>query len=144
MLRFVPTPYPPQGDERLLKLYESGLPAWAVLLPRAGLYYRPWLRTVTWALFYAFSFFSLACGFYDLYKNLPGLQALLQGMMSGLWLPPAAVLAWVEAHTKLRLSILLTYLFGKSEALVVVVRWAGAVARVSTAQHCTAQHSTAQ
>lgn len=36
--------------------------------------HRPWLRTLTWLLYYAFSIFSLACGFYDLYKNLPGLQ----------------------------------------------------------------------
>jgi hypothetical protein len=30
----------------LLKLYESGLPAWAVMLPSYGLWYRPWLRRV--------------------------------------------------------------------------------------------------
>lgn len=31
---------PAQGNERLLKLYESGLPSWAVFMPAYGLYYR--------------------------------------------------------------------------------------------------------
>jgi hypothetical protein len=44
-----------QGNEQLLKLYESGLPSWAVIFPQYGLWYRPWLRTLTWILFYAFS-----------------------------------------------------------------------------------------
>ena len=30
--------------------------------PTAGLYYRPWLRTLTWLLFYAFSVFSFVIG----------------------------------------------------------------------------------
>jgi hypothetical protein len=63
-----------QGNERLLKLYESGLPAWAIYAPQYGLFYRPWLRSLTWALFYAFSAFSFAMGFYDLLKVVPGLQ----------------------------------------------------------------------
>lgn len=32
------------------------------------------MRTVTWLLYYAFSIFSLLCGFYDLYKNFPVVQ----------------------------------------------------------------------
>lgn len=63
-----------QGNERLLKRYESGLPAWAIYLPQFGFFYRPWLRNLTWALFYAFSAFSFAMGFYDLLKAVPGLQ----------------------------------------------------------------------
>lgn len=62
------------SEDRLLRLYESGLPGWAVLLPRLGIYYRPWVRRVTWILFYIFSIVSLAAGFYDLYRNLPGVQ----------------------------------------------------------------------
>lgn len=34
------------NNVHLLKLYESGLPAWAVVLPSYGLWYRPWLRRV--------------------------------------------------------------------------------------------------
>ncbi len=60
-----------QGDERLLKLYESGLPAWAIYMPLYGLPYRPWLRALTYALFIAVSIFSMAMGFYDLIKNFP-------------------------------------------------------------------------
>lgn len=60
-----------QNNERLLKLYESGLPVWAIFLPTYGLYYRPWMRRMTWILFIAVSAFSMACGFYDLYKNVP-------------------------------------------------------------------------
>lgn len=119
-----------ESNEKLLRMYESGLPAWATIFPRAGLYYKPWLRTLSWVLFYAFSLFSLAAGFYDLYKTLPGLQAVLSRAMGGLWLPPAAVLEWIEEHAQIRLSILLTYLFGKSEMLVYVVRMLGHVKRV--------------
>ena len=119
-----------ESNEKLLRMYESGLPAWATFFPRAGLYYKPWLRTLSWILFYAFSLFSLAAGFYDLYKTLPGLQALLSRFVAGLWLPPAAVLAWIESSLNIRLSILLTYLFGKSEILVYVVRMLGHVKRV--------------
>ena len=35
-----------QGNERLLKLYESGLPAWAIYMPLYRLPYRPWMRKV--------------------------------------------------------------------------------------------------
>lgn len=63
-----------QHNEHLLKLYESGLPAWAVHMPYYGLFYRPWMRTVTWLLFLAISMFSLIMGFYDLYKNVPYLD----------------------------------------------------------------------
>lgn len=35
-----------QSNERLLKLYESGLPAWAIYMPLYRLPYRPWMRTV--------------------------------------------------------------------------------------------------
>lgn len=40
-----------KDDVHLLKLYESGLPAWAIFLPSYGLWYRPWLRRLTWLLF---------------------------------------------------------------------------------------------
>jgi hypothetical protein len=43
------------SNVHLLKLYESGLPAWAVVLPSYGLWYRPWLRKVVGA---CLSFFT--------------------------------------------------------------------------------------
>jgi hypothetical protein len=63
-----------QGDERLLRLYESGLPAWAVHAPLWGVFYRPWLRRAAFAAFVAVSAFSMAVGFYDLLKNVPFLH----------------------------------------------------------------------
>lgn len=63
-----------QDDERLLKLYESGLPAWAIYMPLYRLPYRPWMRTVSYCLFVAISIFSMAMGFYDLIKNVPYLH----------------------------------------------------------------------
>ena len=103
-----------EGNERLLRMYESGLPSWAVFLPQYGLPYRPYMRKITWFLFYLWSVISLALGFYDLYKCLPGLQELLDRFASTISLPVSAILGWIETHTKVRLSILLTYLFGKS------------------------------
>ena len=35
-----------QSNERLLKLYESGLPAWAIYMPLYRMPYRPWMRKV--------------------------------------------------------------------------------------------------
>ena len=63
-----------QEDERLLKLYESGLPAWAIYAPQYGIWYRPWMRSITYMLFILVSAFSLVMGFYDLYKNVPYLD----------------------------------------------------------------------
>eukprot|EP00890_Picochlorum_soloecismus_P003330 jgi/Picsp_1/3999/NSC_01511-R1_protein len=114
-----------EKDERLLKMYESGLPTWSVFLPSYGLYYRPWLRTLTWILFYLFSVFSLTVGFWDLYKTLPGLQSMLARVVESLWLPPTAVMQWIEEHAQIRLSILLTYLFGKSEFFMYAMRNVG-------------------
>ena len=58
----------------MLKLYESGLPAWAIYMPLYRLPYRPWMRTVSYCLFVAISIFSMAMGFYDLIKNVPYLH----------------------------------------------------------------------
>lgn len=63
-----------QSDEQLLRLYEGGLPVWAIYAPKWGFPYRPWLRTLTWLLFMAVSVFSLLTGFYDLYRHMPFLD----------------------------------------------------------------------
>lgn len=114
-------------SERLLKMYESGLPSWAMFLPSYGGYYRPWLRSATWLAFYFFSVTSLTLGFYDLYKTLPGLQdaltKLVESYQISVWWPILSVYQWIESHAQLRLSILLTYLFGKSELLNMAVMY---------------------
>ncbi|KAK9820431.1 hypothetical protein WJX72_010299 [[Myrmecia] bisecta] len=127
---FVPSVLRPaiQSNERLLKLYESGLPAWAMFMPAYGLWYRPWMRRVTYLLFIAISIFSMACGFYDLYKNVPYLDKVLRRVIGSLYLPSSAIFQWLEEHAQIRLSILLTYLFGKSMLFMQLLRWLGQVA----------------
>ncbi|KAK9825452.1 hypothetical protein WJX81_002181 [Elliptochloris bilobata] len=114
-----------QGDERLLKLYESGLPAWAVHMPLWGLWYRPWLRRATYALFVCVSIFSMVMGFYDLLKNVPFLHQVLRNVVARMHLPAAAIFQWLDSSLKVRLSILCAYLFGKSALFVALLRWAG-------------------
>jgi hypothetical protein len=114
------------SHEQLLRMYESGLPTWAMFLPSYGMYYRPWVRSMTWVFFYLFSVFSLTLGFYDLYKTLPGLQdalaKLVESSQLSVWWPVKSVYLWIETHAQIRLSILLTYLFGKSDFFVVIVQ----------------------
>jgi hypothetical protein len=88
-----------KSNVRLLKLYESGLPAWAIWLPSYGLWYRPWMRRVTWLLFVLLSVVSMAMGFYDLYKNVPYFKQAIVAMFS----PAAAVFEWLEHHTQVGL-----------------------------------------
>jgi hypothetical protein len=65
---------PPQ---RLLRLVESGLPEWAVFLPAYGLLYRRWMRQCAKLLWVCLGVLSLAAGFYDLYRNIPGAKQAL-------------------------------------------------------------------
>jgi hypothetical protein len=44
------------------------------------------------------SIFSMACGFYDLYKNVP----FLREFVVHCFLPASAVFEWLEAHTQVR------------------------------------------
>ena len=43
-------------------------------MPLYGFFYRPWMRRITYALFIAVSVFSMAVGFYDLYRHVPYLD----------------------------------------------------------------------
>ena len=89
------------------------------------------MRSVTWVFFYAFSVVSLTLGFYDLYRTLPGLQDALAKLVDSyhisVWWPITSAYRWIESHAQLRLSIFLTYLFGKSELFysinVIAVQW---------------------
>lgn len=55
------------------------------------------MRRVTLYLFIAVSLFSLALGFYDLYKNVPFLRTMLHKMLGNMYLP---IVQWLEEHTK--------------------------------------------
>jgi hypothetical protein len=81
-----------------MAMYESGLPTWAILLPSYGLWYRPWLRRVTWITSLLITIFSMACGFYDLYHNVPYLKQLV------IWCfrPATSIFEWLEEHTQVR------------------------------------------
>ncbi|GFH31272.1 uncharacterized protein HaLaN_30279, partial [Haematococcus lacustris] len=111
-----------KSDMRLLKLYESGLPSWAVLLPCYGLWYRPWMRTATWLLVTAISIFSMAMGFYDLYKNVPLVRQAMATLSARLFPSAHRIVEWLERHAQVRLSILFTYVFSKSPLFISLMR----------------------
>ena len=52
--------------QRLLTLYEDGIPVWALVFAQFGVYYRPWLRTVFRVVFIALTVFSAITGVRDL------------------------------------------------------------------------------
>ena len=54
---------------------------------------------------------------------------MLRGAFGRLHLPGASILRWLDSHVQLRLSILLTYLFGKSMYFAQLMRWAGGMLR---------------
>ena len=54
--------------------------------------------------------------------------------LGSMYLPSSAILQWLDNHVSVRLSILLAYLFGKSELAVQLLRWlktAGTVCRAT-------------
>eukprot|EP00959_Pyramimonas_sp_CCMP1952_P350543 7344390-Pyramimonas_sp.AAC.1 len=67
---------------------------------------------------------AVICGFYDLYKNIPGIKSMLHNVSE-------PVFDWLEQHASMRLSILATYLISKFAVLeVLVVQLSGAWRRV--------------
>jgi hypothetical protein len=96
--------------QRLLRLYESGLPPWALLLPSFGFYYRPYLRGVARALFVLVSVLSMLAGFYDLYKNIPGFGAVLTRALG-------PFVTFLETHASTRLAVLASYLFTQARSI---------------------------
>ena len=54
---------------------------------------------------------------------------VLRRALGSFHLPGTAIVRWLDEHVQLRLSILLTYLFGKSVYAVQLLRWLGAMAR---------------
>ncbi|CAL5219001.1 g756 [Coccomyxa viridis] len=115
--------HPIQSNERLLKLYESGLPAWAIYMPLYRLPYRPWMRKATYCLFILISVFSLVVGYYDIIKNVPLFRKALSSIVGSLSLPSAAILEWLDSHVQVRMSILFAYMFGKSQLFAQLLTW---------------------
>lgn len=48
---------------------------------------------------------------------------VLRKVLGSLFLPSTAVFHWLEDHAQIRLSILLTYLFGESILFVHLLTW---------------------
>ncbi|GAQ77986.1 hypothetical protein KFL_000060510 [Klebsormidium nitens] len=95
-------------DQRLLKMLESGLPTWAILVqsyPALCHVYRPWMRRVAGYLYFIVSAVTVLIGFYDLYKNLPFVQDSLHRLLGPLY-------EWVDTwQMGARLGYLGTMLF---------------------------------
>jgi hypothetical protein len=64
------------NHKNLLRLYESSLPSWTVVLAQYG-YYKPWFRFAVKYIIFLVSLITMILGFYDLYKNLPILRGFI-------------------------------------------------------------------
>eukprot|EP00929_Paragymnodinium_shiwhaense_P039716 TRINITY_DN20834_c0_g1_i1.p1 TRINITY_DN20834_c0_g1~~TRINITY_DN20834_c0_g1_i1.p1 ORF type:complete len:1165 (+),score=173.48 TRINITY_DN20834_c0_g1_i1:198-3692(+) len=90
----------------LLRLYEAGIPAWAIFLPTYTSFYRRWMRIVVAALILLVSCVSLFLGFYDLYTRIPAVRDLMRKMMS----PLSSRLASFDDMVAARLTVLVGWL----------------------------------
>ncbi len=97
-----------RGNKPLLRMYERGLPSWALFLPSYGLPYRPWMRRVMTVVIFLVSLVTMLLGFYDLYKNIPLLRETMQNTFGSLYL-------WLEETCVIRLGFLLTWIVSSSQ-----------------------------
>ncbi|CAG9325343.1 unnamed protein product [Blepharisma stoltei] len=95
-------------NSNLLKMYERGIPSWAVFLPSYGLPYRPWMRRSMALIIFCFSLMTMLLGFYDLYKNIPRLREALHLVFGDFF-------EMFEEAIVLRLSMLFGYLLASSQ-----------------------------
>ncbi|MQL82894.1 hypothetical protein Taro_015371 [Colocasia esculenta] len=96
------------SDLRLLRLLESGLPAWVIFFqsyPIFSHFYQPWMRPLARSLYILISLVTFIIGFYDLYKNVPLLKAAVARICGPFF-------EWIEARDMLsRIHYLGTMLF---------------------------------
>ncbi|CAK0848702.1 unnamed protein product, partial [Prorocentrum cordatum] len=96
----------------LLRLYESGLPSWAIYLPQyLGGFYRRWMRVAFSMLLLVLSCVSLLLGLYDLFSTFPSLHRTLKGIL----LMP--ICKWMEEVVAAKWAVLLGWLL-PSQTLV--------------------------
>eukprot|EP00405_Crypthecodinium_cohnii_P029954 CAMPEP_0206512506 /NCGR_PEP_ID=MMETSP0324_2-20121206/60932_1 /ASSEMBLY_ACC=CAM_ASM_000836 /TAXON_ID=2866 /ORGANISM="Crypthecodinium cohnii, Strain Seligo" /LENGTH=216 /DNA_ID=CAMNT_0054004501 /DNA_START=151 /DNA_END=797 /DNA_ORIENTATION=- len=62
----------------LLRLYEAGIPAWAVYMPMYTGLYRRWMRLLVSCITVLISCITMLLGFYDLYKRIPAVRMLMK------------------------------------------------------------------
>ncbi|CAD2221910.1 hypothetical protein AGDE_16394 [Angomonas deanei] len=91
------------SQKRLLKLFESGLPPWAVWVANSIGCYRRLHRVLYTILTNVWPILSLAVGVYDLYKHLPQLTHFVSHLVE-----PFSV--FLQKHFKLKLSVWGAYL----------------------------------
>jgi hypothetical protein len=73
----------------------------------------------TWLLFVLLSVFSMAMGFYDLWKNVPYFKQVVVGMFR----PAAAVFEWLEGHTQVRAAVRLPGAHSAGDTIFQGGRW---------------------
>lgn len=105
-----------RGNKPLLRMYERGLPSWAMFLPSYGLPYRPWMRRVMTVVIFLVSLITMLLGFYDLYKNIPLLRETLQHTFGSLY-------QWLEDACAIRLGCLLTWIVSSSQIFQSVITY---------------------
>lgn len=101
-------------NKKILRMYERGIPSWAVFLPSYGLPYRPWMRTAMSFLVFTVSFATLFFGFYDLYKYIPMLRGVLHSTFGTLF-------EWFESAVVFRLSVLCGWVFATSANMRIML-----------------------
>lgn len=87
----------------LLRLCEAGLPAWAIFMPQYTGLYRRSMRIVVAAVLLLLSCVSMLLGFYDLYRRIPAVRALLKQVLGPLS-------SRLEELVVVRLSVLLGWM----------------------------------
>lgn len=100
-------------NKHLLRMYERGIPSWAVFLPSYGLPYRPWMRSLMAFLIFCVSLVTMLLGFYDLYKYIPMLRESLHAVFGSLF-------ETFEQAIIFRLSCLLGYILATSKYFEVL------------------------
>lgn len=100
-------------NKQLLRMYERGIPSWAVFLPSYGLPYRPWMRSLMAFLIFCVSLVTMLLGFYDLYKYIPMLRESLHAVFGSLF-------ETFEQAIIFRLSCLLGYIVATSKYFEVL------------------------
>ena len=102
-----------ETQQRLLSLYEAGIPSWCIFLPRVGLPYRRVYRTTVVTILNCWPVIALVMGLYDLYKHIPFITEWMGVNFA----------QWMETHVSLRLTFVIAYAFTSSmTALESIVR----------------------
>eukprot|EP00347_Sterkiella_histriomuscorum_P004028 403362021 len=107
-----------QNDKQSKKMFlmtEIGIPHWTVVLAQFG-YYKPWIRFLVKYLVTLMSILTMILGFWDLYKNVPFINTLIQTHLQSLY-------QFFEDHVIIRLSMLLGLILSKSTPFINFINW---------------------